>query len=156
MVISAFPACGKSYFYSMFDDVLDSDSSLFSWIKEDGEKIRNPEFPQNYFEHIKQNYHNKNLDYIFVSSHKEIRDLMKENNIPYVLVYPSKKLKAEWIGRCYLRGSSPEFIENLCKNWDKWVEECMYDNGAVFKIELKSGEYLSNYLTKGLIKRGVL
>ena len=71
MVISAFPACGKSFYYSIFDDVLDSDSSLFSWIKEDGEKIRNPEFPQNYFEHIKQNYHNKNLDYIFVPGIKK-------------------------------------------------------------------------------------
>ena len=157
MIISAFPACGKSFFYSIYADTLDSDSSLFSWIKEDNEeRIRNPDFPQNYFEHIKQNYKNKNLDYIFVSSHEGIRTLMKDNNLPYVLVYPNKKLKAEWIGRCYLRGSSPEFIENLCKNWDAWVEECMYDTGAVFKIELQAGEYLSDYLNKGIVKKGVL
>lgn len=157
MVISAFPACGKSYFYSIYKDTLDSDSSLFSWIEDDtDQKIRNPEFPDNYIEHIKQNYKNSDIDYIFVSSHAEVRNLMKINKIPYILVYPNKNLKAEWIGRCYLRGSTLEFIENLSKHWDRWVEECMYDDGAVFKIELKSGEYLSDYLNKGLIKKGIL
>ena len=157
MVISAFPACGKSYFCSIYKDTLDSDSSLFSWIKDDtDQKMRNPEFPNNYIEHIKQNYKNSDIDYIFVSSHAEVRNLMKINKIPYVLVYPNKNLKAEWIGRCYLRGSTTEFIENLSKYWDRWVEECMYDDGAVFKIALNSGEYLSDYLNKGLIKKGIL
>ena len=51
-VISAFPACGKSYAYEnyqkCFNGILDSDSSEFSWIKdEDGNnrKERNLDFP---------------------------------------------------------------------------------------------------------------
>jgi hypothetical protein len=37
-VISAFPGCGKSYCYNNYQDklsMLDSDSSEFSWIKDE-------------------------------------------------------------------------------------------------------------------------
>ena len=38
---------------------------------EDIEKHRNPEFPDNYIQPIKENI--GKVDYIFVSSHKEVR-----------------------------------------------------------------------------------
>ena len=48
-IISAFPACGKTcavkYLSERGVDVLDSDSSKFSWITdENGNKVRNPRF----------------------------------------------------------------------------------------------------------------
>jgi hypothetical protein len=55
MIISAFPGVGKSHFYNTYKDefkIHDSDSSLFSWIVKDGQKIRNPDFPKNYIEHL--------------------------------------------------------------------------------------------------------
>ena len=71
VVISAYPCCGKSYAYEHYKDkysMLDSDSSKFSWKTEkvalpdmqDGckweeRKVRNPEFPDNYIAHIKEN-----------------------------------------------------------------------------------------------------
>ena len=68
LVISAFPGCGKSTYYNMYKDtqkILDSDSSEFSWIKDENgnnTKERNPEFPMNYINHIKDNLHTaKNL-----------------------------------------------------------------------------------------------
>jgi hypothetical protein len=57
-VISAFPGCGKSYCYKKYQDrfsILDSDSSEFSWIKDNegkNTKERNPDFPNNYIDHI--------------------------------------------------------------------------------------------------------
>jgi hypothetical protein len=38
-IISAFPGTGK---HTIIKTTLDSDSSLFSWITIDGEKVRNP------------------------------------------------------------------------------------------------------------------
>ena len=65
-IYSIFPACGKTWLYEHQDDynlkILDSDSSKFSWlyvsVDENGNpirgvrKIRNPEFPTNYIQHI--------------------------------------------------------------------------------------------------------
>mgnify|MGYP000294488544 CR=1 FL=1 len=49
-IISAFPATGKSFYFKHTGlEVLDSDSSLFSWSEPE---VRNPEFPQNYINHI--------------------------------------------------------------------------------------------------------
>lgn len=57
---------------------LDSDSSNFSWVKDENgnnTKERNPEFPKNYIEHIKSNI--GKVDVIFVSSHKVVREALE-------------------------------------------------------------------------------
>lgn len=113
-IISVFHACGKTYAFKKLNEkgykILDSDSSQFSWcydynpVNSDKiEKYRNPEFPKNYIQHIKENI--GKVDYIFVSSHKEVRGALIENGIYFTLVYPGRKMKAEWVGRCFLRGS---------------------------------------------------
>ncbi|GEM_PF-1751248 len=133
VVISAFPACGKTYAYNTLKkdgfSVLDSDSSKFSWCYDYNpaesdkiEKYRNPEFPTNYIKHIKENI--GKTDLIFVSSHKEVRSALEKAGINYVMVYPDKKeMKAEWVGRCYLRGSGNIFCDMINKNWNEWIEE---------------------------------
>ena len=95
MIISAFPACGKTYAFEKMKSIkglntLDSDSSQFSWMyitdeeyefknrgkhdyKERKIKVRNPEFPNNYIQHIKENM--DNTHYLFVSSHKRLRNI---------------------------------------------------------------------------------
>lgn len=141
-IISAFPACGKTYAFEKLNKegytVLDSDSSQFSWkqvideeyefknrgrkgYKEKYIKVRNPDFPKNYIQHIKENI--GKVDYIFVSSHKEVRDALIDNDIYFTLVYPGRKMKAEWIGRCFLRGSGERFCQLIADNWDKWIDE---------------------------------
>lgn len=131
-IISAFPACGKTYAFEKLNKegytILDSDSSQFSWrydynpVESDRvERYRNPDFPQNYIQHIKENI--GKVDYIFVSSHKEVRDDLIENGIYFTLVYPGRKMKAEWVGRCFLRGSGEKFCQLIADNWDKWIVE---------------------------------
>lgn len=160
-IISAFPACGKTYAFEKLNNngyiVLDSDSSQFSWIvreindndlkdhiiawnpepyllgkngymltstkilDDNKIKVRNPEFPDNYIQHIKENI--GKVDYIFVSSHKEVRDALIKNNLYFTLVYPGRKMKAEWVGRCFLRGSDEKFCRTIADNWDKWIDE---------------------------------
>lgn len=150
-VISAFPACGKSTYYKEWsqyspenawrkrnggeqvlnnigfpcgDKILDSDSSLFSWLyDEDGNKTsaRNPDFPNNYTQHIKD--HLDTEDVIFVSSHKVVRDALKENDIPYYLVYPEKEMKDEWMRRFRERGNDDAFINFQDSHWDEFIDD---------------------------------
>ena len=168
-VISAFPACGKSTYYKEWsqyseenvwrrnndgkqvlnnigepcgDKILDSDSSLFSWIyDEDGNKTdtRNPDFPNNYIQHIKE--HLNTEDVIFVSSHKSVRDALKEADIPYYLIYPKKEMKSTWLWRFKDRGSSEDFIQFQDEHWDEFINEMDMETYPT-KIQL---EHCVNY-----------
>ena len=118
MVIAAFPGTGKSYCVKneaeKFDGVLDSDSSNFSWKKDangNNTTERNPDFPNNYIEHIKENI--GKVDVIFVSSHKEVREALEKENIKYTLVYPNVFQKEDYIKRYKNRGNSESFGKDV-------------------------------------------
>lgn len=149
-IISAFPACGKSTYYKEWsqyspenvwrkrnngeqvynnigepcgEKIIDSDSSFFSWIyDENGNKTdkRNPDFPNNYIQHIKE--HMETEDVIFVSSHKVVRDALEKENIPYYLIYPSKDMKDEWMYRFKNRGNDEAFIKFQDEHWDEFID----------------------------------
>ena len=90
-IYSIFPACGKTWLYEHQEDyglkILDSDSSEFSWIRcydaygRPTTKLRNPDFPNNYIKHIKENI--GKYDCIFVSSHKSVREALNAEGIDY-------------------------------------------------------------------------
>lgn len=127
-VISAFPACGKTYCFenkqSYYNGILDSDSSEFSWIKDENGNntdVRNPDFPNNYIKHIKDNM--GKVEIIFVSSHDVVRDALKENDIEYTLVYPDINQKDEWIRRFKNRGNNDGFINFISNNWDNFITD---------------------------------
>lgn len=106
-------------------------------------RLRNPEFPENYIRHIKEKI--GTCEYLFVSSHEEIRSALKAAGIPFTLVYPEKYCLTEWVGRCYMRelnGNNGFPIKVLIDNWYKWIEQCDLDDGASCKIRLGFGLYL--------------
>lgn len=132
-IISAFPGTGKSYYHSKHPDItLDSDSSNFSWIKDENgvnTAERNPDFPQNYINHIKENI--GKYKYIFVSSHKQVRDALLDNCIFFYLVYPDERRKEEFLERYRNRGNDEKFIQLISDNWEKWIREMYWiDNGC--------------------------
>lgn len=142
-VISGFPAVGKSFLSSQSGlTVLDSDSSNFSWIQE-GE--RHPDFPNNYIEYIKNNI--GKVDYILVSSHDVVREALKENDIPYTLVYPSFELKDEYSDRYKNRGNNEGFIKFIDSNWYRFISDIESETFPKL-VELESGQYLSDVLDK--------
>lgn len=128
VIISAFPGCGRTHVTHFWNgkkySIIDSDISNFSWIKDEtgnNTSERNPEFPQNYIEHIKNNI--GKVDIIFVSSHKEVRQALKKNKLKFILVSPRLNMKKEWIRRFDERGNSIEFIDFISKNWDDLIED---------------------------------
>jgi len=123
-IISAFPATGKTWYFNNHKNVLDSDSSNFSWMIEYGDKIRNPKFPQNYIEHIKDNI--GKYDIILVSSHKVVRDALLDNCLFFYLIYPTIDKKDEFLKRCRERADSESFVSLINDNWEKWIRECMF------------------------------
>lgn len=149
-IYSIFPACGKTWLFEHQDDyglkILDSDSSEFSWLKDNGNKIRNPDFPSNYIKHIKENI--GKYDYIFVSSHASVRDALEQENIDFTIVYPAQHCKAEWVGRCFLREINGEdgcSAKVIYENWDQWISECFVTGISHKEIVLDNGEYLSDH-----------
>jgi len=159
-IYSVFPACGKTWLYENQEDyclkILDSDSSQFSWIETDENdwltdkpiKVRNPDFPNNYIAHIKENI--GKYDYIFVSSHREVRQALDNANTDYTIVYPDENCLTEWVGRCYLRelnGNNGFPIKVLIDNWCDWIDGCKVCGMSHKEIVLKHGEYLSSVFT---------
>ena len=149
IIVSAFPGTGKSYFCenNQYFNCLDSDSSQFSWLKDENgnnTKERNPNFPQNYIEHIKQKINDEEFDIIFVSSHKQVRDALISNCIEFKLVYPNIKLKNEYIERFKKRKNDDDFINFMSKNWDVFINEMKTVKILGTKYELKAGEYINS------------
>lgn len=147
-IISAFPGLGKSYYFRKNPgESIDSDSSNFSWIKDkNGEntKTRNPEFPSNYIEHIKENV--GKYRFIFVSSHKEVREALKKECINFYLVYPGMTRKEEFLKRYLERGSPESFINLIDDNWDKWIKECALEDRCQKEVLVEGN--LSDFLEK--------
>lgn len=146
-IVSAFPCCGKTYAFEHYQDkfsMLDSDSSQFSWIKDEygnNTKERNPEFPNNYIQHIKDNIGKVNI--IFVSSHESVRKAMDEAGIYYKCVYPKSDMLNEWVGRMYRRGSDAKFIQFIIDNWDSFMHEIIFgDCRGKGVIRLGNNEYI--------------
>lgn len=159
-IYSIFPACGKTWLYEHQEDynlkILDSDSSKFSWIYTNKDEngfemrglrtIRNPDFPNNYIKHIKENI--GKYDCIFVSSHASVREALDKEGIGFTIVYPAQICKAEWIGRCFIRdkkGESGCGAEVMYNNWEQWIGECIEAGIKHNEIELQPNEYLSDY-----------
>lgn len=146
MVICGFPGVGKSCAANNRTNILDAESSAFSWIwnPENLEKGRgrNPEFPANYIRYIKENM--DQYDVILVSSHQDARTALKAEGIGYIIVAPLYCLKNEYMIRYLQRGSSIEFIELLNEKWDEFQDDLVKDE--VPKIWLDKGEYLKDVL----------
>ena len=151
LIISGFPGVGKSYFYNNYQNkfsMLDSDSSEFSWNKDSeghNTKERNPDFPNNYIQHIKKNI--GKVDIIFVSSHDVVRKALKDNDIKYIIIYPAKPCKEEYMNRYIKRGNDYNFIKLLETHWDCFLNELELDDFPT-KCRLWNDEYLKDILVK--------
>jgi len=149
-VISAFPGTGKTHFYNNEKfTVLDSDSSKFSWLN--GE--RNPDFPQNYIQHIKGRL--GRVQIILVSSHKEVREELSKAGIKFWLLYPELSLKSEYIDRYKKRGDTLEFIDMMSNNWDKFIQDMQSQTGCIH-LPMSKGRYISDYLWELFVGDGAL
>lgn len=148
IIICGFPGVGKSCVANNRTNILDAESSAFSW-KVDPEHpekdmVRNPDFPDNYIRYVEKNMAIYACDVVLASSHGEVRNELKMRGIPYIIVAPRRELKNEYLIRYLQRGNNIEFIELLNDKWDAFLDEIERDGAPV--IWLGSGEYMSDVL----------
>ena len=142
IVVCGFPGVGKSFYTEHSKvDACDSDSSSFSWASEG---VRHPNFPNNYMAHIKS-MRDKH-DVVFASTHENVRKALSEHEIPYYLVYPSPRLKNQYMHSYILRGSPEGFIKLMNEQWDSFISSCAQDDGSVRNFTLQSREHLCNIM----------
>jgi len=142
LYIQAFPGTGKTTFYNKWQhafDISDSDSSKFP----------KDAFPGNYIEHLRSLENTRKL--VFCSSHKSVRDAMRQANLDdvdvlvrTVLVVPHIDCKAEYLERYKQRGSPEAFIKLLDAQWENWLNEIKAE-GHPF-VELPAGTYIEDIL----------
>ena len=149
-VIAAFPGIGKSFFTKNNEEFncSDSDSSNFSW--EVPGIVRHNNFPANYIEHIKEMV--KEKDYVFVSSHKEVRDALVAEGIDFYLVYPAIQSKRAFIQRYIDRGNNAAFVKLLEQNWEEWIRDCQSQTGCT-GVALGEGLYIDTVISS--IEQGI-
>ena len=155
LIISAFPAMGKTYFTEhnskYTKQILDSDSSLFSWSynhKGNG-RNRNPEFPYNYLNYIAYMYkslqHSPVMDIeglpqvsgiIFTSTHSSVIEGLNQYNLPFTAVIPnSKSILME-----RLKARNDPMTEMIDRNYDKFTNDVKVNAGSVIISNLTISE----------------
>lgn len=138
-IISGFPGVGKSYMHKLGYSTSDSDSSV--WAKDE-------KWPSNYIDHLEVLYLEGDLDFIFASTHKEVRQGLCERGLPFTLVYPDSSLKKEYLKRYKNRGSPEEFVSLMESNWHNFLWELSCQKGCKHLI-LESSETLKDVLVEG-------
>lgn len=135
-IVSGFPGIGKSSLFKMGNlKVSDSDSSTFP---KDG-------FPYNYTQHIYKLYEERNVEFILVSSHQDVRGILADNKTPFTLVYPDVSLKEEYLDRYRERGSPEAFVNMMSNKWAEFIEGCVAQTGCKHVV-LTTGQYLSDVI----------
>lgn len=92
MIYVGYQGIGKSTLARSIPNVIDLESSNFNI---NGKKIDNWEVIYcNIAKHL-----SSQGKIVFVSSHNEIRNYMKDHNIEYICIFPKKELKDHWINK---------------------------------------------------------
>lgn len=158
-IIVCGPAIGKSYLAehdSRFVDIdemkADYKYNLYEFSKEKKEKTKlnrgetiNSNSSKYAIGLLEKTIANNQIALISYAS-KKIMKFIIDNGYDYCLVYANKNLREEYAIRMKDRGNSTIFIEKMTnqEHWDNFYDENVNDEFAKYKIELKSGQYLSD------------
>ena len=152
LVISGFPGIGKSDLFKKAIDneiiVVDSDSSKFSW--QQLNVTRNPDFPNNYIQHIKSQI--GFVDIILVSSHIDVRQALSDEYIFTYVIYPAENLFDEYIERYIQRGSPEKFVQFMRENFKTFVKELDAENlPRQNKLKIYRGNTYLNHIVYDIL-----
>lgn len=134
-LILGFSGVGKSTIYN--SDIglkcSDSDSSEFSWVVKNGERVRNPRFVEEYVHHLeKQLLVN---DIVFGSTHPQIIKELQKRNIEHIIVTPTHSAKKEYVKRWENRGSDEKFIDLMTLNFTNFVDDILNSESNILILK---------------------
>lgn len=132
MVVAAYSGVGKSAFAAMepekvldfiampYKYYLDTDIDNGEAGKADPDNVMRPDWPYNYVAAIKEIYKEDKL--ILIPSDLHVLQLLREEAIPYVLVYPRRDAKDAYRKRFIDRGNTEDFINIFIGHWDHFFD----------------------------------
>lgn len=131
MVIMAFSGVGKTTVAKKYSNVIDLESSFYEWkyegevdieaMKGDSHREKNLAWPNNYISAIKKYYNLGKI--VLIGMNALVRDRLEEEQIPYVVVFPSIECKKRYIQTYRERGNSIEFIKRREVMFEEWIQE---------------------------------
>lgn len=142
IIISAFPGMGKVYEriwgkYNIIDiNVKDYKYKIIEEKNKVGKKsistyksvpklVPNNEFPKNYIEAVKKAAEDDEIDFAYVSSASDMRELFNKEKINYILVTPKREIKKLMLTQYKSRGNSDKFINGMDVNWNKYMNSIL-------------------------------
>lgn len=159
MIFAGWVGVGKSFYKEKYKNIIDLETSKFRWnenfenlsIREYENKKRNsnnsnknlnPSWPQNYFEHliqIKDKY-----DAVLIPIQQNIINLLIENKIDFIAVFPDISCKEEYKRRYFNRGNNENFIKHILEVWDEKYIFLKTNNINIYKLH--ANEYIGKAL----------
>lgn len=151
LVVSTFPACGKTY-------LSDEQKKLeYSVLDADSNKFKNTCFWESkYIEYIQNNL-NK-YDFILICQHDNVLTELDNKNISYVTVAPNNSdaislkernlIKQQWFGRFLLRDNSHiknmrNWLQKIYTNYDIWTKPDFFKKFKTIRhFTLNQNQYL--------------
>lgn len=160
LIIAGYAGVGKSVLGNKYQNVLDLESSPYRWdysnVDIDHEKLKgakgrtpNKNYPQNYIDAIEKA--KSEYDIICVWMHFDHAiPVYVENNIDFVLCFPSLEAIEEYKNKYVERGNTKEFADHLIEIYEEIFKKCMAMPNE--KIILGKGETLEAALLKMGVK----
>ena len=152
---SVFVCCGKTYVGQHYKNVLDLESTPFNYVLTQEQKklsseqlkgtrkIKNDKFLQGYMAAVKENIYK--YDVILVAPGRSIREALRQNGLPYFVVYPSSDCKEEYVLRARNRGNAEHFVDRIAS---EFVSDDMLSDSWAQHYVLGKGEYLEDLLLR--------
>ena len=150
-IVCGWAGIGKSYLAQAPDfRALDLDSAKYSWIKDaegNNTKERNPNANIDYPAAIINEFRSQKHDLLLVSTHDYVREALRKEKIPYMIVHPSLDRKDEFKQRYIDRKNDEAMIKLLIDGWDTLLGELKADtNPLATHLEMaESGSFLDAY-----------
>lgn len=144
-IIAAFPGTGKSYFIASLGQVIkaiDLDTNDYTQGYDKNGKVVNQGFPENYLRSIKGAIGQTSI--LFIGCQPEVLNLLREEGVSALLVYPNRRLKEEYMSRFRERGDSQGFRNLMYDNWDQFLDYLEVQDSE--RLILESGQYVSDVI----------
>ena len=150
MIICGFPGVGKTTAAKERDDVIDVESSDYHYDPTD--HLISLSWPRNYINKLADLNRTYPDKYILASCHKEVRKELDKRGVDYIIVVPDIFIRW-WYKLLYIkRKNSASFINNVMRNWDKWIWEIDHQHKHAV-VHLGVGEFMTDLLNGSLYNK---